>query len=467
MVHLLNPEYIKNNMRYLFYFILLISFIFSQTEYIFSDNIQITNFSNDQKFPEVVMHDNIIHLTWVSIYGNTKNIMYSSSQDFGETFSEPIQVNHVNNNIIAYGQSGSKIEVFNDILFITYIDDRTGPWSVYLNISYNNGLTWEEEIMISDTSYLNGYQDFEVDSNGNLHLVYYNFASNNHLQDVRYRFAEADNDWNFDSSIAMGIVNDEMEPCDCCQPDLEIDDNGNIYVAYRNNVQNLRDTYLSVKRFNEDGFYEIYQVSNFQDFIPYCPSSGPDIDIKEDKIAVAYTIYDNEKVYTSMSNLDEINFSDFMNVSDSNSKQNYPYISLDENIVVVWADYINSNSGNWEVYFAMRDLETNDMINIQKINDDENNYIQKDPFLYKYLNDVYIFWSDNRNGNYEIYFSKGLGQSNLLGDVNQDFIIDVLDVVSLVQVVLGNSDNIDNADLNDDAIVNIQDAIILINWILE
>ena len=135
--------------------------------------------------------------------------------------------------------------------------------------------------MISDTPYLNGYQDFEVDSNGNLHLVYYNYASNNHLQDVRYIFAELnDNNWNFNSSIPMGIVNNEMEPCDCCQPDLEIDQYGNVYVAYRNNVQNLRDTYLSLKRFNEDGFYENYQVSNFQDFIPYCPSSGPNIDIK-------------------------------------------------------------------------------------------------------------------------------------------------------------------------------------------
>ena len=279
--------------------------------------------------------------------------------------SDHYHMRHLNNNIIAYGQSGSKIEAFNDIIFITYIDDRTGPWSVYLNISYDNGLTWEEEIMISDTSYLNGYQDFEVDNDGNLHLVYYNFAANNHLQDVRYRFAEANNNhWNFNSSILLGIVNDEMEPCDCCQPDLEIDENGNVYVAYRNNIQNLRDTYLSVKRFNEDGFYENYQVSNFQEFIPYCPSSGPDIDIKEDEIAVAYTIYDNQKVYTSISNLNEINFSDFMNVSDSNSKQNHPYISLDENILVVWADYINNNSGNWEIYFAVRDLETNEMVNI-------------------------------------------------------------------------------------------------------
>ena len=74
--------------------------------------------------------------------------MYSRSEDFGETFSEPIQVNYLNNNIIAYGQSGSKIEAFNDNIFITYIDDRIGSWSVYLSISYDNGLTWQETLQL-------------------------------------------------------------------------------------------------------------------------------------------------------------------------------------------------------------------------------------------------------------------------------------------------------------------------------
>ena len=453
-------------MQYLLIIFSLFSLGLSQTEYIFSDNIQVSNSLNNEEFPEMIINNNIIHLTWVTVYGNTKNIMYSNSQDFGENFSVPIQINYLSNNIIAYGQSGSKIEAFNENIFITYIDDRSGSWLIYLNVSSDNGLTWEEEIVISDTAYLNGYQDFEIDNNGNLHLIYYNFSSNNHLEDVRYRFAALDNnDWNFSPSIALGIVNAQMEPCDCCQPDLEIDNNGNVYIAYRNNVQNLRDTYLSIKRFDENSFNENYQVSNFQDYIPYCPSSGPDIDINESAIAVAYTIYDDNKVYTSISDLDEIDFSDFMNIYDANSQQNYPYISLDENILIVWADYINSNSGNWEIYFAIRDLVSNEMINIQKINNDNGNHIQNDPIVDKYNNDVFIFWSDKRNGNYDIYFSKGIGQSDLLGDVNQDFLIDVLDIISLVQVVLGNSNNFDNTDLNEDTIINIQDIMILINFI--
>ena len=133
-------------MRYLLIILSLLSFIFSQIEYIFSDNIQITNSSNNQKFPEMIINNNIIHLTWVSVYGNTKNIMYSNSNDFGETFSEPIQVNYFNNHIVAYGQSGPKIEVFNGNIFITYIDNRTGSWSPYLNVSYDNGLTCKKKL---------------------------------------------------------------------------------------------------------------------------------------------------------------------------------------------------------------------------------------------------------------------------------------------------------------------------------
>ena len=43
-------------------------------DYIFSENIRITESSNDQKFPEIAIDGNIIHLTWVSIIGLVTNI---------------------------------------------------------------------------------------------------------------------------------------------------------------------------------------------------------------------------------------------------------------------------------------------------------------------------------------------------------------------------------------------------------
>ena len=75
--------------------------LLSETNYIFSENIRITESSNDQKFPEIAIDDNMIHLTWVGITGSNKNIMHSKSEDYGETFSASIQINYVNNNIVA------------------------------------------------------------------------------------------------------------------------------------------------------------------------------------------------------------------------------------------------------------------------------------------------------------------------------------------------------------------------------
>ena len=57
--------------------------------------------------------------------------------------------------------------------------------------------------------------------------------------------------------------------------------------------------------------------------------------------------------------------------------------------------------------------------------------------------------------------------SSHLGDVNSDGNIDVLDVVMLVNQILGsNTLELDNADINDDNEINILDVVALISIIL-
>ena len=60
---------------------------------------------------------------------------------------------------------------------------------------------------------------------------------------------------------------------------------------------------------------------------------------------------------------------------------------------------------------------------------------------------------------------------NLQGDLNEDMVIDVLDIVSLVNIILNVNDNpsgcmLSNADFNSDGITNVQDIILVINSIL-
>jgi len=56
--------------------------------------------------------------------------------------------------------------------------------------------------------------------------------------------------------------------------------------------------------------------------------------------------------------------------------------------------------------------------------------------------------------------------TSMLGDVNQDNIINILDIILIVNIVLGTSDYIDAGDVNSDGIINILDIVSLVNIIL-
>ena len=57
-----------------------------------------------------------------------------------------------------------------------------------------------------------------------------------------------------------------------------------------------------------------------------------------------------------------------------------------------------------------------------------------------------------------------------LGDINQDQIIDILDVVQLINFILGQTifdfEELYLADCNSDNTINIQDIIIIVNYII-
>ena len=55
----------------------------------------------------------------------------------------------------------------------------------------------------------------------------------------------------------------------------------------------------------------------------------------------------------------------------------------------------------------------------------------------------------------------------MLGDLNQDEILNILDIIIMVNIILELDDYESLADMNEDGIVNILDVIALINTILD
>ncbi len=261
----------------------------SELEFIFSDEMLVYPQENiNQDSPEIISTDDgTIHLVWINNAGNGKNVMYAFSSDEGETFSEPIQINQTSNSIITFNDAGPKIKVRDNELFIFYTDMRTGMMAIYMNHSTDNGLTWGEDILISDQSYMQKFPDLEVDQSGELHLVYYAYGEDYLFHSVRYATAES-NSISFSPSVAMGIVNGTQVPCECCQTDLEITANNDVYFSFRNNINNIRDHYIAIKNHDSINFDNLIQVSTYEDYIEGCPNSGPSLAIDNNNIALSY-----------------------------------------------------------------------------------------------------------------------------------------------------------------------------------
>nr|MBC8479841.1 FG-GAP repeat protein [FCB group bacterium] len=78
-------------------------------------------------------------------------------------------------------------------------------------------------------------------------------------------------------------------------------------------------------------------------------------------------------------------------------------------------------------------------------------------------------WSIYRGGYLRRGYFAGSPTNLIIGDLNQDFILDILDIVRLVNIIMGDEPTeheFNSGDANSDGILNVQDIIIILNIIL-
>ena len=130
-----------------------------------------------------------------------------------------------------------------------------------------------------------------------------------------------------------------------------------------------------------------------------------------------------------------------------------------------------------------RQVVQNPVINLGNINPGDVGINDSNPFIVTLGSNISeeiieftFYFSSNVDGYIEYTTSFPISfnvetTSITLGDLNEDLIINVLDVVQLVNIILGtiepNNTQIEAGNMNQDSFINVQDIIILINLILQ
>ena len=359
------------------------------------------------KRPDIAIDiNNTIHVVWVNANDNA-NLYYSRSEDHGNTFSDPIQVNSVDGHVIEISYSGPKIETVGNTIHIVWADQRNDydQTNIYYSRSLDGGDNWSVEIPIGNDQKFNLYPEIATNDNGDIHVIYYSYGQRFLNFQYIFHISSGDTGQTFSDNEIVNNYSSAI-PCECCPADILILNDGRKMVGFRDDNEDIRDTYAIYSEPDTTVWENLTRIS-FDEFeIDYCPSSGPGMSRLGDKVGIAYmaAINNYPKVFLKVSQDDGSSFSDSITVDPnaaSDIRQDHPQTTITSGnwLHVVWED----QRGGYDIYYGGMNTSSNALTNIQVLNDDGGNATQKQPRIVDDGDFVYIVWSDNRSDGH-IYF---------------------------------------------------------------
>ena len=334
--------------RILFIFTTLLSTL-SFSQIIFSPEVEISNHFTGYGRPRMaLMANDMPIIIWFNEVSN-QTIKISRQIPQG-IFTPPVDI--VGSDLEPIGFIGPEIAAKGDTVYITFICGIANN-SIMIKKSFDGGLTFSDTIRVSpnDNNFQYYMPNIEVKDDGNPIVSYMKCTHNDtdfeQIVNISMDFGSTfDNEVNA-SELAPG------EPCDCCKSTIVTKGN-NVYLLFRNNEVNIRNTYISKSTDGGISFTATQDLDDLNWIINACPTSSPNGVLNGDSILVA-----------SRSGATGVNQVYYSNVNSNNLQKNY-YRTIDEigsglqdqvevagegNILgIVWHDNRNMNNACYLSY---------------------------------------------------------------------------------------------------------------------
>tara|TARA_B100000767_G_scaffold79133_1_gene75780 strand:- start:114 stop:1448 length:1335 start_codon:yes stop_codon:yes gene_type:complete len=329
-------------MKYIFFFLLFPLFSFAQflnpsTPYILSSGP-----SEGYERPRVVVTANNSPFVIWSKASSPKAIKGRkwNGTNFDSTFDL------VNADLMPTGFIGPEISAKGDTMYLIFESLLHNNHIIYLKRSFDGGLTFSDTIRVSDNSNTHKFAmpNISVRDDGNPVVSYMeclpNWTDWKQVVKSSFNFGTSFSPATDVSALAPG------EPCDCCQSTL-VTYESNVYLLFRNDDSNVRNTYIAKSTDNGLNFSANKDLDDINWVLNACPTSSPVGAVLGDSIMIVRRNGGSgvNELYKSNVNKDDLQKSYFSQVESSGSSlQDKAEIATDlNNFVSIWEENRNGN----------------------------------------------------------------------------------------------------------------------------
>lgn len=291
--------------------------------------------------PRIEYRDGIKFIAYIQAkQGANGDIMFTSAS--GNAFSGPVAVT-TSGKVNASLQRGPEF-VFspNGFVHLVWMEQKiNNSPDIFYSRSTNGGMAWSAPLDISRDQQ-RATQDFPSiasDSAGNLYVAWIDnrdLIDGNSQNDHLYftRSLDQGNTWDTPRRAENNPGNIGGS-CECCRTAIAASPDGDLYVAYRTNMQNMRDIFVARSYDRGETFGESIRVQTAPWMIMACPATGPMIALDErENLHIVYRSAGNQNrsavYYNLLPNGSSRTFPEIPLTALAGSGANYPDIAVSE-----------------------------------------------------------------------------------------------------------------------------------------
>lgn len=329
---------------------------------------------NGYHHPQIeIAGDNLPLVSWTH---SSEQSVYIAKHNGIDGFNAPIRLNPDGFPIQSYSWSGPDIAIDGSNVYVVFRSYGYEIGHVYIVKSTDYGATFSDTIRVDNLA--DGFPQFP-DITAMNDTVWVTFMDHDAAgMNPEYVVARSvDGGLTFESEVAGGALLGD-EACDCCPPEIIVNENY-VILFFRNNASNIRDIKAVVSLDRGASFSEWFSVDDHMWSIMSCPSTGPDarfldphtiVSVYKTEVSGESKIFINEyDVASDVSN----GLVEIYNEGGSPMSRNYPQVAVnDGNIGVVWEGFesstdvfINASSSGVAGFLPENAMNLTNAVNIQ------------------------------------------------------------------------------------------------------